>query len=625
MTLSRRRVLAAAATAPAVLAFPAVRAAGAAVTLSGVHIIDASALSGLSLSWLGAGLEPVATVRARTPDGWSAPVPVAADHGHGPPDAEGREHGPVVLVPEAEAYEISVLEAGGAHDIRLHPLQRETTLGLLAAPELTTVSPQPGLEIVERSNWTTRGRRDTIDCVIGSSVFGLGCRSDVGIRHAVVHHTVNVNDYVEADVPELLRAIQRYHMDTRGWDDIAYNFVIDRFGRIWHAREAELDEPITGGHTTGLNAESVGVAVLGTFTEVDPGQAVVDSLVAVLGWKLALHGVDPLGDSMVRSGGGDFAEPGEKVLVDNISGHRDNQITTCPGDGLYNRIPEVRSGAAELVPVYGSVVPGYHDDRIAVRGWAEDRFSPTGPVDIDITVDGAPFTSFAVRGRTEPFELDVPIDIDSTSVTITARAPDGRTASLMDLVLFATFIDVQPHRFFAPGVYWLKDNDLTTGTIPGLFEPMDEMSRAQMATFLHRFMGRPAAAEPSPFSDVARGTWYTAAVDWLAETGITKGTAPEEFSPGELVTRGQIATFLWRLCGRIEPSGPMPFTDVPEGRYDDVPVRWMYETGITTGTGPDTYSPDDPVTRGEIATLLHRLAQNPDAWTVVEPPFPISS
>ncbi|MEM9521137.1 MAG: S-layer homology domain-containing protein [Actinomycetota bacterium] len=635
MKPSRRSVLQAAAAASTASLFPsfAGRAAAGATRITSTVEIDTDDLVGGSLSWFGPRHTPVATIEVLIDGRWSTAIDIQADHGHGPDDPGGREHGPPVLQPTATRFRVTPLAESSARDLRFHPIAAEPDPLVVASAGLSTISPRAGLTIVERSNWTTRARIPTYDCGLRSSVSGKGCRADVGLRHGIIHHTVNTNDYTEADVPALLRGIQRFHMDTRGWDDIAYNFVIDRFGRIWHAREADIFEPITGGHTTGLNAESVGVAVLGTFTSTDPGQPVVDALATLLGWKCSLHGIDPLGTVNVRSNGGDFADYDDMVDVRTISGHRDNQATSCPGSALYNRLDEIRAGAAELVPVFGHVTPSYFDDRVDIEGWTIQRFNPTVAVDVEIAIDGQPWKTikadvpldpigeaYPQAGRNHGFLASVPITIDSRSITVTAKALDGTTTSLMDLVLFATFIDVQPHLYFAPGIYFLKANALTQGKQPGLYEPLDLMTRAEMATFLWRFMGEPDAEWTGRFVDVEPDLWYTVPIEWLASTGITSGTSPNYFSPGSPVSRAQMAAFLWRLCGRQPSTQQHPFTDVDEAAYYAEPVRWMFELAITLGTTPTTYDPDKTVTRGEIATFLQRLALNPLAWTITDLP-----
>jgi len=630
--LARRRLLQAALAAPAVGLLPQfARSAGASASVGNPvgagAIVEADGLAGLSLSWTGPG-HLGGVIRPLIGTDWGEEIEVEADHGHGPEDLTGRVHGPAVLIPGASAYWVS---ARDATDLRVHELTAPEPRAQLA--DLAAISPIPGLEILERSNWTDVARLDTIDCSIPSSVYGLGCRADVGLRHAVVHHTVNQNDYAEAAVPGLLFGIQQYHMETRGWDDIGYNFVIDRFGRIWQAREGDLLEPISSGHTTGLNAESVGVAVLGTFSTATVPDEVVESLGLLLGWKLSLHGVDPLGHTSVRSAGGDFAEPGEFIDLENISGHRDNQQTSCPGTLLYDRIDEVRDVAAELVPVFGHMTPTYTLDDVRCEGWVIDRFDQAAAQDIEIIVDGGEpilvtadleiedlATDYPDAGDAHGFDHTVPIDLDTTSIVVRATAGDDRTADLMDLTLFATFIDVEPTRFFAPGVYFLREKELTTGTQPGLFEPMDEVSRGQMATFLHRFMDLPDFTDAAPFEDLVEGSFYEDAVNWLAEAGITTGTSPTTFEPAEFVTRGQMAAFLWRMCGEPDPAEPLKFVDVPRGAFYASAVAWMSALGITTGVTPTQFAPLDFIRRGEMATFLHRLATTPAAWDLVEPP-----
>ena len=629
--IHRRRVVQMAAAAPALGLTPWLTrfAAASGDRVGSGATVDGAGLSGIALSWTGARHDVVAHVRALVGGHWTSAVEVRGDHGHGPVDPTGREHSAPVVVPGASAYRIDPTGAG--HDLRSHPIA--STPAPLRFSALSVVEPIPGLEIIERDNWAILGRRDTIDCTIRSSVFGLGCRADVGLRHGVVHHTVSVNDYAKRDVAGMIRAIQTHHMENRGWDDIAYNFVVDRFGRIWHARDGDLFEPISGGHTLGFNAESIGVAVLGTFSDAEPTEKVVSSLGRLLGWKLGLHGVDPLGSTVVRSSGGDQSEPGEMVPVANVSGHRDLQHTTCPGDALEGRLDDIRADAAELVPVFGHLTPTFTLETVTIDGWAIDRFNPEDAVEISVSVDGAEPTvltadeewadldeQYPAAGVEHGFSMTIPIDLHTTSIVVECKAADDSTATLMNLKLFATFIDVEPDRFFASGVWFLREKELTTGTLPGLFEPMDEVSRAQMATFLHRFMDSPEPTAPSPFDDVPADTWFTEAVAWLFEAGITTGTSATEFSPDEMVSRAQMAAFLWRLCGRVPPSEPAGFDDVLPNRYYAKPVDWLKELGITTGLTPKLFGPDETVTRGQMAAFLERLATTPAAWIKVDPP-----
>ena len=103
-------------------------------------------------------------------------------------------------------------------------------------------------------------------------------------------------------------------------------------------------------------------------------------------------------------------------------------------------------------------------------------------------------------------------------------------------------------------------------------------------------------------------------------TAVTTGTSPTTFAPAEFVTRAQMATFLWRMCGEPAPAARSGFVDVPAGSFFERAVAWMAELGITTGVSPTRFAPLDRIRRGEMATFLHRLASTPAAWSLVSPP-----
>ena len=169
------------------------------------------------------------------------------------------------------------------------------------------------------------------------------------INLAFVHHTENPNGYSPGQVPGMLVAIYDYHRFMRGYFDIAYNFIIDAWGRIWEARAGGVDLPVVGAHAGGYNSVSTGIAILGTFSFAQPPAAAVAALQKLLAWKLALHGIPSLGKVRVEVNPSDayytpFA-PGQRVLLPRIAGHRDGDMTSCPGNQLYGRLPSVRTKA----------------------------------------------------------------------------------------------------------------------------------------------------------------------------------------------------------------------------------------------------------------------------------------
>ena len=122
-------------------------------------------------------------------------------------------------------------------------------------------------------------------------------------------------------------------------------------------------------------------------------------------------------------------------------------------------------------------------------------------------------------------------------------------------------------------------------------------------------------AQPGAFADVPGDAYYAEAVRWAVAQGVTKGTGPDTFSPADACTRGQIVTFLHRAAGAPAPSGGAgsPFADVSSGAYYAGAVGWAVENSVTRGTAADRFSPDTPCTRGQIVTFLHRAAGSPAA------------
>ena len=110
-----------------------------------------------------------------------------------------------------------------------------------------------------------------------------------------------------------------------------------------------------------------------------------------------------------------------------------------------------------------------------------------------------------------------------------------------------------------------------------------------------------------PFGDVPAGQYYSEAVDWLVGTGITSGTGPGTFSPNQAVDRGQMAVFLHRLVG--EPAaGPAGFPDVSAQYFADA-VDWLAGEAITSGYPDGLFHPGDAVTRAQMVTFLDRFAR----------------
>jgi uncharacterized protein with LGFP repeats len=168
------------------------------------------------------------------------------------------------------------------------------------------------------------------------------------LRMAHVHHTAGTNAYTRAQAPAVVRAIELYHVQGNGWNDIGYNALVDRFGTVYEGRAGGLDRNVVGAHARGFNTGSFGIAVMGDFRTVAPPTAAVDAIVRTLAWRLDLAHVDPLATFNGISSGNERFGVGIPVFLRAISGHRDTGLTTCPGERLYALIPSIAKRVAAL-------------------------------------------------------------------------------------------------------------------------------------------------------------------------------------------------------------------------------------------------------------------------------------
>lgn len=172
---------------------------------------------------------------------------------------------------------------------------------------------------------------------------------------------------------------------------------------------------------------------------------------------------------------------------------------------------------------------------------------------------------------------------------------------------FEGFKDIPEDAYYAYAVDWAIDNAVTEGTGRYTFSPDEVCTRAQMVTFLWRAVGCPMANDGyNAFNDVSRTSYYYDAVMWAVEAGITNGTSDNIFSPNDPVSRGQVVTFLYRLNGKMETVKESRFDDVAADAYYCDAVEWAAKAGITYGTGEDTFSPEASCTRAQIVAFLYR-------------------
>jgi hypothetical protein len=206
----------------------------------------------------------------------------------------------------------------------------------LTPPPANALAAQP--TIISRSAW---GAKESL----------RRCKPDYGkgVEMAYVHHTVSGNSYPASKADDIVRAIYAYHVKGNGWCDIGYNFLIDRFGRIYEGRFGGMERPVVGAHAMGFNTGSSGVSAIGTYTTRSPSTVVLDAFERLLAWRLDVAHARPTGTTVMRSAGGSNQkfDKGEEVTLPVIAGHRDTGYTTCPGR-LYARLQSLRSATEAL-------------------------------------------------------------------------------------------------------------------------------------------------------------------------------------------------------------------------------------------------------------------------------------
>lgn len=320
---------------------------------STVDVEDGSQAVGIS--WTGSPTGEV-EVRGRMADGWSEWMHVHGDPDDGPDDI-GDVSGDLIWFGGEGVSSVQVhVEKGDLHDLTVEAMryERNQRSGFQTAliPVAGAADTQPS--ILPRSEWATKGwAYSNSDCEKGP-IHAAG-----GVKFAIVHHTVNSNTYTQAEVPGMLAAIYQFHTGTRGWCDIAYNFIIDRFGRTWEARSDSISGAVVGGHAAGFNTNSVGVSFLGqhqqgesSFPAVNPTEAQLAAAGRVIGWKLGQNDVPATGTITVTP-----TTTGTARTINRVSGHRDVGSTSCPGNLLYGQLATIRTTAASVAAQTTPTIP----------------------------------------------------------------------------------------------------------------------------------------------------------------------------------------------------------------------------------------------------------------------------
>lgn len=182
--------------------------------------------------------------------------------------------------------------------------------------------PYPKPAVVTRTEWGCPDGQITTHGELTETIF----------THLIVHHTAMGEPGPGEDWTEAVREIWKLHVFTNGWADVGYHFLIDPRGAIYEGRSG--GDQVKGAHFSGKNDGAWGVSLIGTFDRELPTECALESLIRILAWKSGQIGIDPLGRSLHEASG---------LSLDSISGHRDGPgVTECPGEALYQWLPQIR-------------------------------------------------------------------------------------------------------------------------------------------------------------------------------------------------------------------------------------------------------------------------------------------
>jgi hypothetical protein len=205
------------------------------------------------------------------------------------------------------------------------------------------------------------------------------------VKAGFIHHTASTSSYSEAQAAAQVRAIYAYHTKSLGHSDIDYNFLVDRFGRLYEGRYGGMDRPVLGAHTAGFNEQSFAVVALGNFETYFPPAAELalmrDAIARLFAWKLGLHGGNPGQTVSLVSAGYIRATKYPKGTVATIpamSTHQTVNFTACPGKYVQAEVPAIRSLAvayadAAVPPLQPATDTFMAGDRVSVEFVTEAR------------------------------------------------------------------------------------------------------------------------------------------------------------------------------------------------------------------------------------------------------------
>ncbi|MFL5907990.1 MAG: N-acetylmuramoyl-L-alanine amidase [Solirubrobacterales bacterium] len=238
--------------------------------------------------------------------------------------------------------------AGGFGDLLLNSARHSINaafISVASTPVAQALAPKP--VIVSRAQW-------------GADLPSGGCPPrgppEYGaVQAAVIHHTVNANDYTPEQAPSIVLGICRFHVYGNGWNDIGYNALVDRYGTVYEGRAGGLKRPVVGAQAQGFNSQTTSIASVGDHTSEAPTPQAQLSIIRFLAWKMAVNRAYPVTAAvqLTSAGGSESRYPaGTVITVPRIIGHTTLGLTACPGGAMIPLIPQIQAAVQKRIKHY---------------------------------------------------------------------------------------------------------------------------------------------------------------------------------------------------------------------------------------------------------------------------------
>jgi hypothetical protein len=439
-------------------------------------------------------------------------------------------------------------------------------------------------------------------------------------RFAVLHHTVNTNGYSRAEAAGVVRGIHAYHARSRGWSDIGYNFLVDRFGTIYEGRAGGLTSAVIGAHALGFNTGSIGVAMIGDHGAAGVTPATRRAGARLLAWQFAEHDIAPRGTVGVTSTctGVCRHDTGDRVRLPTLTDHRRVGFTSCPGARGHAILPALRKAISGIrIAVLSN--PSATPERVPLSrdGWlsAPLRLSvelePAGVWALVVRRDGGAVVHRASgRGGSAderwPGRQDLQPGRYRYRFTSGARTPETGTFTVSAAPYAPPFSD-DDRSVHQTSIASLHNRGVTQGCTPRRFCPRRMVTRGQMASFVARTMDYLIVARPAHPPDAFvddTGSVHAPAIDSLAAAEVVAGCGGRRFCPADHALRGDVAVWLASAFG-LTAQGADHFTD-DDGDDAEWAINALADAGLTVGCTDTTYCPDAATSRGQMAAFLNR-------------------